>query len=50
MAKDEDSPLTPEWERLGISVDDSPEPDDADVAHGASVEEVDELDDEDGDK
>ncbi len=37
----EQSPLVPEWGRLGIPQDDSAEPDDANVAHEASVEEVD---------
>jgi hypothetical protein len=35
-----DSPLVPEWEKLGIPVEDT-EPEDAGVEHLASVEEVD---------
>lgn len=44
---DEQSPLVPEWGVLGIPEDDSAEPEDADVAHEASVEEVDALTEED---
>lgn len=43
----EESPLVPEWDELGIPEDDSAEPDDANVAHEASVEEVDALMEED---
>lgn len=39
----EQSLLIPEWDVLGIPEDDSTEPDDADIAHEASVEEVDAL-------
>ena len=35
------SPLEPEWEELGIPIDDDAEPDDADVEHLASEGEVD---------
>lgn len=34
------SPLEPEWEELGIPVDDDAEPDDAGVEHNATPEEV----------
>lgn len=43
----ETSPLIPEWDELGIPVDDSAEPEDADIAHEASVEEVMKLMEED---
>lgn len=35
------SPLEPEWDELGIPVDDEAEPEDAAVEHEASQEEVD---------
>jgi len=42
----EQSPLVPEWEALGIVEDDSAEPEDANVEHAASVEEVDALEEQ----
>lgn len=36
------SPLEPEWEQIGIPIDDAAEPDDADTDHTGDVEDDDE--------
>lgn len=36
------SPLEPEWEQLGIPVDDNAEPEDAGVAHNVAPDDLDE--------
>lgn len=41
------SPLIPEWEEMGIEVSDAAEPEDAEITHEASVEEVEEFMEED---